>query len=83
MTNEKKDNVQISGNPFTNNSNFNNLRSPMMNMRPIVQRTVNLSDMSTEAAAVVSLSQKRVSNGAAAYMTAAMSGVDESLFMAD
>ena len=83
MTNEKKENVQLNSNPLASNNNFNHFRSPMTVKRPMVQRiTVNLSELSHENAVVVSLSQKRF-NMTASYAASAMSGVDESLFMAD
>ena len=50
----------------------------------MVQRmTINLSDMSNENAVVVSLSQRRIATAAATYAASVMTGVDESLFMAD
>ena len=83
MTNEKKDNAQFNSNPLTVGGDFSNLRSPMTSRRPIVQRTtLNLAELSNNNAVVVSLSQRRV-NIAATYAASAMSGVDESLFMAD
>ena len=83
MTNEKKDNAQFNSNPLTVGGDFNNLRSPMTLRRPVVQRTtLNLAELSNNNAVVVSLSQRRV-NVAATYAASAMSGVDESLFMAD
>ena len=83
MTNEKKDSAQFESNPLTLNQDFNHLRSPMTKMKPMVQRmTINLSDLSIDNAVVVSLSQRRMS-ATASYATAAMTGVDESLFMAD
>ena len=83
MTNEKKDSVQFNSNPLTANKDFSHLKSPMTNKRPMVQRTtINLSELSRENAVVVSLSQKRF-NMAATYSASVMSGVDESLFMAD
>ena len=82
MTNEKKDTVQINSNPLSMNGDFNNLKSPMnMMKKPFVQRVVNISELSINNAAVVSLSQKRIPN--TATYAAALSGVDESLFMAD
>ena len=83
MTSEKKDSVQINNNPLMmNNDDFNHLRSPMTSKRsPIVQKVVNLSELTRETSAVVSLSQKRISN--VASYASALSGVDESLFMAD
>ena len=84
MTNEKKDNVQFNSNPLNLNRDFNHLRSPMDSRRPMVQRTtINLSDLSNENAVVVSLSQRRVATAAATYAASVMTGVDESLFMAD
>ena len=82
MTNEKRDSAQFNGNPLTTNRDF--LRSPMTAKRlPMVQRTtINLSELSNENAVVVSLSQKRFAMSAT-YAASAMSGVDESLFMAD
>ena len=83
MTNEKKDNTQFNSNPLTLDRDFSHLRSPMTTKRPMVQRTtINLSELSHENAVVVSLSQKRFSM-AATFAASAMSGVDESLFMAD
>ena len=83
MTNEKKDSAHFNSNPLTANRDFSHLRSPMTAKRPMVQRTtINLSELSQENAVVVSLSQKRLSM-AATYAASAMSGVDESLFMAD
>ena len=83
MTNEKKDSTQFNSNPLTSGGDFNNLKSPMTSRRPIVQRTtLNLNELSHNNAVVVSLSQRRISVGAT-YAAAAMSGVDESLFMAD
>lgn len=83
MTNEKKDSTQFNSNPLMSGGDFNNLRSPMSSRRPIVQRmTLNLNELSHNNAVVVSLSQRRVSVGAT-YAASAMSGVDESLFMAD
>ena len=83
MTNEKKDSTQFNSNPLMSGGDFNNLKSPMTSRRPIVQRTtLNLNELSHNNAVVVSLSQRRVSVGAT-YAAAAMSGVDESLFMAD
>ena len=81
MTSEKKDNVQIN-NPMSANDNLNHLRSPMTSKRAsIVHRVLNLSDLRNDNAVVVSLSQKRIP--AASTYAAALSGVDESLFMAD
>ena len=84
MTNEKKDSTQFNSNPLTANRDFNYLRSPMTAKRsPMVQRTtINLSELSNDNAVVVSLSQKRFTMSAT-YAASAMSGVDESLFMAD
>ena len=83
MTNEKKDSVQFNSNPLTANKDFSHLRSPMTAKRPMVQRTtINLSELSNDNAVVVSLSQRRMS-AAATYAASAMTGVDESLFMAD
>ena len=84
MTNEKKDSAQFNSNPLTANRDFNYLRSPMTAKRsPMVQRTtINLSELSNDNAVVVSLSQKRFTMSAT-YAASAMSGVDESLFMAD
>ncbi|MBR1398479.1 MAG: hypothetical protein IJ563_13255 [Selenomonadaceae bacterium] len=82
MTSEKKDSVQINNPLMMNNDDFNHLRSPMTSKRsPIVQKVVNLSELTRETSAVVSLSQKRISN--VASYASALSGVDESLFMAD
>lgn len=84
MTNEKKDSTQFNSNPFSTNQNFDHLRSPM-NSRPIVQRTtINLSNLSDDNAVVVSLSQRNISESVTtSYSKSVMSGVDESLFMAD
>lgn len=83
MTNEKKDGTQFNSNPLTLNQDFNHLRTPVNSMKPMVQRTtINLSDLSNDNAVVVSLSQKRMT-ATASFAAAAMSGVDESLFMAD
>ncbi len=83
MTNEKKDSTHFNSNPLTANGDFSHLRSPMTAKKPIVQRTtINLAELSHENAVVVSLSQKRFSM-AGTFAVAAMSGVDESLFMAD
>ena len=82
MTSEKKDSVQINNPLMMNNDDFNHLRSPMTSKRStIVQKVVNLSELTRETSAVVSLSQKRISN--VASYASALSGVDESLFMAD
>lgn len=81
MTNEQKDTVQFDSNPLKMNDNLSNLRSPIMSKRPIVQRMVSMSELQNDNAVVVSLSQRRI-NMAATY-AAALSGVDESLFMAD
>ena len=84
MTNEKKDSTQFNSNPLNLDQNFNHLRSPMDSRRPMVQRmTINLSDMSNDNAVVVSLSQRRTLTAAATYAASVMTGVDESLFMAD
>ena len=82
MTSEKKDTVQFTSNPFMLNDDFSNLKSPMnmINKKP-VHRVINISDLSNNNAAVVSLSQKRIPNNA--IYASALSGVDESLFMAD
>ena len=83
MTNEKKDSAQFNSNPITTDRDFSHLKSPMTAKRPMVQRTtINLSEISHENAVVVSLSQKRFSM-AATYAASVMTGVDESLFMAD
>ena len=83
MTNEKKDSAQFNSNPLTVNKDFSHLRSPMTARRsPMVQTTINLSELSNDNAVVVSLSQKRFTMSAT-YAASAMSGVDESLFMAD
>ncbi|MBR1729145.1 MAG: hypothetical protein IJ728_06420 [Selenomonadaceae bacterium] len=81
MKNEQNDSAQFNSNPLTTNNDFSNLRSPLTTKRPMVQRVVNLSDLQNDNAVVVSLSQKRF-NVANSY-SAALSGVDESLFMAD
>ena len=85
MTNEKKDTVQFTSNPFNMDNDFSNLKSPMTminNRKPFVQRVINITDLTNDNAAVVSLSQKRIPNNAV-YAASALSGVDESLFMAD
>ena len=80
VANEKKDQVQVN-NPLMMNNNLNNLKSTMtMARRPVVQRTVTMSELSNDAAAIVSLSQRRVNEVSYA---SALNGVDESLFMAD
>ena len=81
MKNEQNDSAQFNSNPLTANNDYSNLRSPLTTKRPMVQRVVNLSDLQNDNAVVVSLSQKRF-NVANSY-SAALSGVDESLFMAD
>ena len=84
MTNEKKDSTHFNSNPLSLNNDFSHLRSPMDSRRPMVQRmTINLSEMSNENAVVVSLSQRRIATAAATYAASVMTGVDESLFMAD
>ncbi len=84
MVNEKKDNIQIENNLLKLDVNdFNHFRTPIKSRNPIVQRTmINLSNISNDNAVIVSLSQKRVSIEAT-FAATAMSGVDESIFIAD